>query len=184
MLSDGISAWLWLALGYFQLRTTRLYFHAWHRTLLRFTLRRVQLRTLRAFFQAWHKAQHTLAKPRFDVLRYRRLRFAFTTLHWHCIKVGRLQQGCTSTATSSPSKKHRHAVITAMPIRVGTALPSLFASMGTYGFFCYAYSALKKFEQHAPRAAPCAEKFPMHSNAAVCTHRWSQRTGVDQTTRH
>ena len=97
---------------------------------------------------------------------------------------GRLQQGCTSTATSSPSKKHRRAVITAMPIRVGTALPSLFASMGTYGFFCYAYSALKKFEQHAPRAAPCAEKFPMHSNAAVCTHRWSQRTGVDQTTRH
>ena len=71
---ESSAARLWLALGFYRLRRLRAVFFIWRGTL--------QQRTALAH-TAQHRSAKLLAKKRFDVLRYRLLRFAFSALHWH-----------------------------------------------------------------------------------------------------
>ena len=71
---ESPAAWLWLALGLYRLRRLRAAFFIWRST--------QRLDTALAN-TAQNRSAKRLAKKRFNVSRYRLLRFAFSALHWH-----------------------------------------------------------------------------------------------------
>ena len=71
---ESPAAWLWLALGLYRLHRLRAVFFIWRST--------QRLDTALAN-TAQNRSAKRLAKKRFNVSRYRLLRFAFSALHWH-----------------------------------------------------------------------------------------------------
>ena len=153
---ESLAAWLWLALGLYRLRRLRAAFFIWRST---------QRQGTALANIAQHRSAKLLAKKRFNVLRYRLLRFAFSALHWH-------RTGFGAFGGTAPHRRNAEPETEPSIAEPSWATPPYFDGhvwfymLRTLSPACIRMCRATCKTLHRKH---CTEKSATHSNADVCT---------------